>query len=397
MDFEQKAEILFEQGKYKKAIEFYKKELSVNPNSVLPKVCIAHSYILLKKHSLALEILHDVLSIEPELWYLHYVFSICYLEMESLSKGLEHAERCLTINPENSYSYYILGELEYFKRDFQKAHESASKGLEFNPNDDALLNLKSRALLHLGEISSANHVADENLMQNPEEQSSHSLKGVIELENGNPKAAEHHFKIALSINPNSEIDEEGLIECLKANSMFYKFFLRRAFGKYHFQEKIGFWSVFKILIGIKFLPIIIGVVIFYLLVCWYFSVLYESILFLRKGYRNLLGRNKQLRAKCFLVITGTTVISGVLASHFKSSWMWLAFWFQAIGIFFFISFFESERRVGAITSLLFSSFSILIFITPLLYNGIENLVWSVIWGVFMLGIYGLVFSLNGIK
>lgn len=397
MDFTGKADILFDQGNYKKAIEFYKKELEVAPESIYPKVKIGHAYSLLDDYEKSHEILANVLATDPENWYLHYVLSVNYLDEEKYSEGETHARKCLDLEPDEPYSYYLLAEVESFKNHWELALDYTKNGLELDPSNESLLGLKSRLLLKLGKKGAADAVANEILRQNPDEQSSHSLKGIVELEKKNFKAAATHFKNALSLNPLSLVDKEGLIECLKAKSVFYNFFLKRGFGKFNLDWNWSFGTVIRLLLGLKLLPIIVGLVVLYLLVCWYASVVYEVYLFLRRGYKHLLPPAKQLRAKSFLIITGVTLVTALLANLCSNSWLWLIFWLQILGVFFYTSYFEAERKIGKITSITLSSLWVLIFFLPIVLGGISNLVWSVVWGVFFLGIYGLVFSLNGVK
>jgi tetratricopeptide (TPR) repeat protein len=397
LSYYEKAEILFEQSNYTKAIEFYKLELELNPEFNYAKTSIGNCYFNLGELELSLKILSDVISDDPEDWFSNYLIVFVYCAMERLDDAFVFAEKTLDLDPEDELSFYAIANVEFQRDNYLPALRHCNSGLGIDPENDAIKELKSRVLISSGENENARKLIDQLLKSDPNNSDAHALKGAIDLNKENYKDAKKHLLTSLSLNPHDQFVKDNLVEVLKANSFFYKRLMKRAFNQYELDLKFSFWTVLRIIFAIKVLPIIIAIVLIYLLINWYFSVWYEVTMLVQKGYKHLLNESKKLRAKVFFISNCILLICFLIAKEFHLKWVWLLFTLIFTALVFFISYFEAEKKSGKLTCLIFSVTVLTLILAPIFNGGLENLFGSVIIAIVGIGLYGITFSLNGVK
>ena len=397
MSYYEKAEILFEQGNYAKAIDFYKLELERDPDDNYSKTSIGSCYYNLGEYDLSLEILTDVISNDPHHWYSNYLIVFAFIALDKLDYALNFAEITLDLDPENELAFYALATVEYHKDNNLTALKLCNNGLGINPENNAIKELKSKILISSGEHYKASKITDQLLESDPNNGDTHALKGAIELNNENYKEAKNHLLTALSLNPNDQYSKDNLVEVLKANSFLYKHFMKRAFNKYTLDLKFSFGTILYLIFAIKLLPILIGITLAFLLINWYLSVWYEVAMMVRKGYKHLLNESKKMRAKIFFFSNCVLLTCLTLAISYEQDWLWLLFVLIFTTLVFFISYSEAEKKSGQKTCIIFLGAVLILTISPIISGGIDELLSSIIIAVVGIGLYGITFSLNGVK
>jgi len=82
------AEVYKTKGEYEKAIEWYRKQLKVQPDSPGPLEDIADIYLMQKKLDLAVDAYNEAIEILPNDWELHFKLAHLYEKLDKRKTAL---------------------------------------------------------------------------------------------------------------------------------------------------------------------------------------------------------------------------------------------------------------------------------------------------------------------
>ncbi len=170
-----------------------------------------------------------------------------YDEVEDLLKT------AIRIDPEIADFRAKLSQFRLLKKDYKNALELANESLELDPENILALNTRSTALLKLNRKEESFATIEGALREDPENSYTHSNYGWGLLEKGNHKKALEHFRESLKNDPNNGYAQAGMIEALKADNFFYRWYLKYVFFMQNLTKKnqwifiIGFYFGSKVL------------------------------------------------------------------------------------------------------------------------------------------------------
>lgn len=169
---------------------------------------VAKAYLLLneKLYDHAIKIFQDLLSMDPNDPEVLTGLSAVYMRKDQTKKALELAYQALNKDPSFYYAYDILAEIYFInKKDAFKAEEYAHKSLELNPYDSSTYSLLSQIYYFQKKYEECYVYASQALQIDPENYVAHMALGLYYAHIPNYDKVEEHFKICLSIAPNSSI------------------------------------------------------------------------------------------------------------------------------------------------------------------------------------------------
>jgi len=220
---------LFELGRYKDAISYFKNAITENPNDFTAKYGLAQSYFQIDNVSKALEIVLELRHEAPNDPDIYFLLSQIYLHEDNIKEAESNIDQAIELNPYNSdffgqKAYILLNEKQY-----KAALDFVNQGLEINPKNTFCLNIRATALTKLKRKVAAQSTIENLLQDNPENAYSHANVGWSHLERNDTKTALKHFKEALKLDPNSEFAKSGMLTAMKAKNKIYNLYLRYAF------------------------------------------------------------------------------------------------------------------------------------------------------------------------
>lgn len=130
------AKKLFEEKKYEKAEEIYKKILNINPENY--PVLIQYGTLLREKKEIeeAIKVFQRAIILNPEFVHAHFNIGTIYYERKDFEKAKEKFLKLLELIPSFSEPYYYLIRIYLIKNDLNSA-ENILKKAEKNTNKDA--------------------------------------------------------------------------------------------------------------------------------------------------------------------------------------------------------------------------------------------------------------------
>ena len=249
----QRADILFDSGKYDKSAMCYTAALKIDPNDVYLLNKKGDNLSRLGQFEESIDCYNQALEIESENEYIWNNKAIAMLNSGNIEGALEANDKAIKTNPNNTVVLYwrgfileIMGEFEealdvYDKlltiddtnpevwnargnilTDLEKSEEaleSYDKALELCLHDSKLdataQNRKGNALFDLGRFEEALNCYDKAIELEPRNTSFLLNKGVVLMELARFAEAEILFTKALAINPSNDDARVLKIECLE--------------------------------------------------------------------------------------------------------------------------------------------------------------------------------------
>ncbi len=159
----------YDDKKYDKAIEAFKKSLSFDENDASTWNNISTVYTELKEYDNALEALKNAININPN--YSIAWRNICniYIILEDYENLIYSCNKYLEINPNDVEIWNTLGRAFYFNYYYEKAIDAYKKALELAPMDATLWQNLALACGHKGSIEDAIIAYKKSLEINPNE------------------------------------------------------------------------------------------------------------------------------------------------------------------------------------------------------------------------------------
>lgn len=252
----QRASQLVELGRFQEAEQYIKDILIAEPKNTQALIMLAICKAELNLLDDALSTIKLALSQEPANAYILYVYALVLLKKSDLKEAERYINGAIMFNPENADYFGLLANIKLQKKDWQEALETADKGLSVDPENLTCLNIRSTALFKLDKKQEAYKTIEEALYNDPENDATHANLGWGLLEKGDHKKSLEHFREALKINPENENARAGLVEGLKARYLFYRIFLKYAFGISNMKGGLQWGIIIGFYVGSRVLRMI---------------------------------------------------------------------------------------------------------------------------------------------
>lgn len=248
-----RAEVLFEQKRFKEAEEILRELLREDPNDVNCLAFLAEAVIQRDDHAEALEIVNRAIGLAPDHPHLFFIKARVYGEQGDLDLSEKNIKQAITLYPHDADFFAYWAEIKLLSKDYKSALRISNQSLEIDPENLRGLNIRSSSLLKLKKNEESFETINRALREDPNNVYTHANFGWNLLELGDHKKALEHFNKALSIDPEYDYAQAGLAEALKATNLVYRLFLKYSFWissmteKYQWGFIIGFYFAFKIL------------------------------------------------------------------------------------------------------------------------------------------------------
>lgn len=312
---------LFENGRYKASIPYFKTSLTKNINNYTAKFLLAQAYFQTdddeKAYKISIELRNEYPN-EPDIYFL---LSQIYLNKENEQEALLLINKAITLDP---FDENYFGQKAYIllkQKQFEEALLLANEGLKINAKSTFCLNARTTALTKLKRKDEAQQTINSLLFDNPDNANSHANVGWSYLERNDNATALIHFKEALMLDPNIDYARSGMLTALKAKNKLYNLYLSYSFWLSNKSKKnqwvfiIGLYLVFniaiKILSATNLSIIVIPLLIAYLLFAlggWIMDPLSNMILLFDKYGKYLLNKNDTLSGQLFFALLLSTLL-----------------------------------------------------------------------------------------
>ena len=255
-----RAEVLFEQGRYELAEKELRLEIAQNPQSADAHALLAVCLINQKKQSSNLidsmqflvehqksskeefELIQYALSVDANNHWYHYVLTMYWYRGGNLDRAKKQIEVAISLDPNSSQYFYTfacilfdIGNLKYngmaaatrgstelfrsyFIRSYLKpVFVPLKKSLALDPNSLASLNLITNLYVTTGRYQQAVESSQIALAKDPNNAKTQDLHGQILNGCGRYAEAIEYFQMALRIAPNYTQAKDNLLEAMRCN------------------------------------------------------------------------------------------------------------------------------------------------------------------------------------
>lgn len=246
-----RAELLIAQQRYLEADKVLMGILSQDPTNVRVLASLAEVSISLGNNEKATTFIDSAIGFRPDISHLYYIKARISIKEDNYDAAEEFLQRALEIDPDDSDYYALWATVKLTRKQYEGALELANRSLEFDAENILGLNARSSALLKLDRKEESFQTIEGALREDPNNAYTHANYGWNLLEKGQHKKALEHFREALKNSPDNEYAQAGMVQALKANNWFYRFFLQYTFWisklteKYQWGVVIGFYLGFK--------------------------------------------------------------------------------------------------------------------------------------------------------
>lgn len=328
----QRAVLLIEQQNFNRAEKELKIALSEKPDNEEALVLLALCKYNSGAYKDALDVINRAIAIDPSNDYSLYILSLVYLALGKRDSAKLKIEEAIQLHPHNADYFGLLANIHFRNKDFEDALHYADEGLKVDPENLPSLNTRSAALGKLGDKDGAYKTIDTAFQQDPNNAFTHANHGFILLEKREYDKALTHFKEALKADPNSEYAKSGLMESLKAKSVFYRWFLQYSFwignlkGKFQWAFIIGFYLLFRTLNGLSetnpalapYLTPVLIVMFIFAFSSWFISPLHDLFLFLNPHGKYALSSKEKYVARLVGGLLGTGLLALLVYLFFRN-------------------------------------------------------------------------------
>ncbi|MDG5491515.1 lipopolysaccharide assembly protein LapB [Psychroserpens sp. SPM9] len=310
---------LFEIGRYKEAIPYFKSAISEDTDDFYAKFLLANCLFQTDAIDKAFHLTLELRRVQPNNGDVYFLLSQLYLHKEDDKEALMSINKAIELNP---YDENYFGQKSYiylYQKKYTEALDFANEGLRINAKSTFCLNARTTALTKLNRKDEVVDTISDLLNDNPENAYSHANAGWSYLENNKTQKALTHFKEALKLNPNLEYARSGMLTAVKSKNKIYNLYLRYAFWMSNKSQAnqwvfiIGIYLVYRFSIkalsatGMTYLaiPLIIAYLLF-ALGSWIMDPLSNMLLLFDKFGKFLLDEREKL--------TGQVMFGLLLAS-----------------------------------------------------------------------------------
>ncbi len=318
--------ILMQSQRFQEAEGVLKTGLSSQPDNEQLLALFAEVNIRLANYDVAREAIDNAIGLNPQWPHLFYIKAQVAVLQDDYKLGEECLQMAVSLDPEDAdyLSYWALIKLDL--KQYEAALELANRSLALDAENLLGMNSRSTALLKLGYKEDSFNTIEGALREDPNNSYTHANYGWGLLEKGNSKKALEHFREALRSNPSNMNAQAGMVEALKANNIFYRYFLKYTFWignltkKYQWGVVLGFYFGMK---GLRLLaeknpplqPYLTPLIILLSIVAfstWIITPVSNLFLRLNSYGRHLLDK-KEIQSSNFVGISFLVFIAGGIA------------------------------------------------------------------------------------
>ena len=288
--------------------------------------------------------LHRVLAAEPDHARAHALLALCLSDMGDHDEAGRESRQAVKLSPDEPFHHYAFAQVFRARNRFEEAETAireairldpsdadyrgtlagvlgqrgdwkgslatADEGLALDPEHGDCTNQRALALTQLGRAAEATSVIAEALRRNPDDAQTHANQGWTLLHQGDHRQAVEHFRTALRLSPDMEWARRGMLEALKARSLFYRLMLRWFLWLGRLSSTMQWVVIIGIFVGQRALgefrranpelapyiwPLMIALLSFVYLT-WIASPLCNLLLRLDRDGRHVLDREETLQA-----------------------------------------------------------------------------------------------------
>jgi len=189
------------QRNYQKAIEFYNKIISLEPQMSMNYFKLARIYQHMNKHKEAVQVLKKGIENNPDEYILLSRLGMVYVELGKLKEALELTQAALKINPDYFDSLITSGLIMRRLGRQKEAVEYYQKALKIEPENKFLQMNYAHSLGASGRTEEALEIYDKLKNEHPDDYQVYQDMGIIFASMGNLEKSCENFKKAVSLNP----------------------------------------------------------------------------------------------------------------------------------------------------------------------------------------------------
>lgn len=240
-----KIQILVQQKKYVQAEQLLRELLAGDHTNADYLAMLAEINIQQDKHQAALLVVNNAIGYEPDNALLFYIRARAEIQLDRFDDAERDLKQALELDPYDADFFALLGQVKLARKQFEQALQLAEEALAIDAENLLALNTRSSALLKLNRKQESFATIEGALREDPENAFTHTNYGWGLLEKGDHRKALEHFKEALQKDPDFSLAQSGLLEALKARSLFYRLYLKYSF----FMGKLSAKGQWAVLIG----------------------------------------------------------------------------------------------------------------------------------------------------
>lgn len=225
----ERGKLLYEQSRYALAIGEFQQVLAQDPDDTQALYFQAHSLLHLDRHQEALAVANTLLGLIPGEPIALELKASVLMQLNQLTEALALIEEAIEQDPTEESYWATASTIHYERKDFDKALAAAEEGLALDPGNLVCRNFRMLCLNKLGRADEVAASVEETLAEDPDNAFSHASAGWALLEADNHKQARVHFGEALRLEPGMDWARGGMLEAIKAKSVFFRLFLRYSF------------------------------------------------------------------------------------------------------------------------------------------------------------------------
>lgn len=258
----QRAHLLYDQGRFDHAAEWFQKALAIEPEHGLACAYLAMCWCRNETdHPKAVAAARRAVSLEPENAFVHSILAICLLDSAKpgqeaiMREGLASAEKAVELDPDLSLAFSVRGHAHIRLRKYKQAEADARQALHLDTTNTMATQVLSIALMQQRKDADLDSLVDWQLQENPDDDHSHIAAGFRALQQGRHKEASTHFGEALRIDPDNEMARHGLIESMRSRNFIYRWYYQFASFMQRFGEgkgtaiMIGGYILYRVVLG----------------------------------------------------------------------------------------------------------------------------------------------------
>ncbi len=225
-DFVDKAEMLFDLGRFDLAIAELIKALAEDPDDAWVHANLARCHLALGSPLKALAAARQAAELAPDQEFAHYWMAACQRlggDLESASASIDEAVR---LNPLGLASLTLAGRIAAERLQWFEASNLLDRALAVDPSFAEARNLKTYGLMQTGNHALAKWFNDETLRLHPEDGFALYVKGCDSWQHGDPDKASDCFEQALRWDPQCAPTRRAKIDLEKIKNPFLGRLLR---------------------------------------------------------------------------------------------------------------------------------------------------------------------------
>ena len=331
----QRATLLINQDKYDKARDILNAVLAENPEDVTALSLMAVVFRETNEYDKSLQTLDRALGLQPDNADLFYLKALTLSYTGEIKKAHKWADEAIAREPDRSEFLSVRSLLAFRRKDFKETLEWAEKALVLDPENLLALNMRSSALTKLNRKEESAATIEGALKEDPNNAFTHANFGWNLLEQGDRKKALEHFREALKIDPTLEFAQSGMVEAIKAQYWFYRWYLKYQIWMSNKSSQVQWAFILVIYFGFKMLsriartspeamPFIVPIMVLlgvFALSTWIMTPVSNLFLRLNTYGRHLLDKQEIMASNLVGVFAGVCILglAGYVAGFGKAS------------------------------------------------------------------------------